>query len=258
MHFDWSDGSYEDTARQLALAADHVVARAGIAAGERVLDVGCGTGNAALAAARRGARVTGIDPAERLLEVARRRATGEGLEVVFARGEAAAPGVPDGSFDAAVAMFSIIFAPSPEAAVAGVARALRPGGRLAVTAWVPEGAIHDCVRLLEEATRGEAPAPPLSPWAAEASLRELFAPHCRAVSISEETLPFIAPSARAWYDSQETLHPFWRAVRASFADRPGEYAHLRERLIDVLERGNENPGGFHVTSGYRLLRATIR
>jgi ubiquinone/menaquinone biosynthesis C-methylase UbiE len=87
---DWGLGSYELTAEQLLPAADVVVDTAAPVRGEHVVDVGCGTGNATLAAARRGARATGVDPAQRLLDLAAAQARSEGLELTFVRGEAAA------------------------------------------------------------------------------------------------------------------------------------------------------------------------
>ena len=87
--FDWGLGRYEDTATRLEPAARVVVEAAAPVAGERVVDVGCGTGNAALLAAERGASVTGVDPAPRLLEVARAQAAARGLDATFAPGHAA-------------------------------------------------------------------------------------------------------------------------------------------------------------------------
>src|SRR5919199_4523142 len=97
--FDWGLGRYEDTAVRLEPAARVVVERAAPAPGEHVVDVGCGTGNAALLAAERGARVTGVDPAPRLLEVARHEAAARGLDVTFVVGEAAALPLGDGEAD---------------------------------------------------------------------------------------------------------------------------------------------------------------
>src|SRR3954469_15601168 len=96
---DWGTGNYERTADQLLPAARLVVDRAAPAAGERVVDVGCGTGNATLLAAARGARVTGVDPAGRLLEVAREQAARGKLEADFVKGDAAAILLADGEAD---------------------------------------------------------------------------------------------------------------------------------------------------------------
>src|SRR4051794_12208561 len=96
---DWSVGEYESTAAELAPAAEHVVRLAAPQPEERVVDVGCGTGNASLAVARAGARVTGVDPAARLLEVARSSAAAEGLDAEFVAGDAQALPFEAGAFD---------------------------------------------------------------------------------------------------------------------------------------------------------------
>src|SRR6185312_510552 len=93
---DWGVGRYEETAARLEPAARTVVEHAAPRAGDRVADVGCGTGNAALLAAARGARVTGVDPAARLLQVARERASAEELEADFVEGDGASLPLGDG------------------------------------------------------------------------------------------------------------------------------------------------------------------
>src|SRR3954453_13566746 len=113
---DWGAGHYEHTAAQLQGAAVVVVDVAAPAEGEHVVDVGCGTGNASLLAAARGARVTGVDPAERLLAVARPLAGGRGPPAPFVSGEAAALPVGDGEADLVLSVFGVIFAADPVAA----------------------------------------------------------------------------------------------------------------------------------------------
>lgn len=137
LRVDWGVGHYEQTASQLLPAAELLVEQAAPLAGTRVVDVGCGTGNAALLAAARGARVTGVDPALRLLEVARRRAAAAALEVTFLTGEAAALPLPDNSADVVLSVFGVIFAPDPQAAAAELARVTAHDGRILLTAWIP-------------------------------------------------------------------------------------------------------------------------
>lgn len=105
---DWGDGDYARTARTLEPAAEAVLDAAGIVRGERVLDMACGTGNAALAAARRGASAKGVDASEALLELARERAAESGADAEFAVGDAAALPVADASFDAVVSVSASI------------------------------------------------------------------------------------------------------------------------------------------------------
>ena len=143
---DWGLGRYERTAAQLAPASAVVVERAAPQPSERVLDLGTGTGTAALLAAARGATVTGVDPAARLLDVARHRALEQDLDVTFALGDAAAIPVEDGSVDVVLSVFGVIFAPDPVAAAAEMARVIAPGGRIVLSAWLPGGAVGDVGR----------------------------------------------------------------------------------------------------------------
>src|SRR5262245_27647387 len=138
---DWGQGRYEHVAAQLLPAAKVVVDTAAIEEGERVVDVGCGTGNAALLAAERGASVTGIDPAQRLLDVASAQASKGGLDARFERGEAASLPVPDGGAEVVLSVFGVIFASDPKAAADEMARVLAPVGRMLLAAWIPGGAI---------------------------------------------------------------------------------------------------------------------
>jgi ubiquinone/menaquinone biosynthesis C-methylase UbiE len=114
-----------------------VVTRSAPASGEHVLDVGCGTVNAAPLAAERGATVTGVDPAPRLLEVARRESAARGLDATFAVGEAAALPLGDGETDVALSIFGVIFAPDARAAAAEIARVTAPARRIMLSAWIP-------------------------------------------------------------------------------------------------------------------------
>src|SRR5215217_3635803 len=124
--FDWGVGRYEDTAAQLEPAARVVVDYAAPTAGEHVVDVGCGTGNAALLAAERGARVTGVDPSARLLEVASERAVARDLKAQFVEGEAAGLPIADGDADVVLSVFGVIFASDPRGAVAEMVRVTAP------------------------------------------------------------------------------------------------------------------------------------
>lgn len=150
---DWGLGHYEITAQKLLPAAKVLVAAAAVRPGERVVDVGSGTGNAALLAAAAGAHVTAVDPTPRLLALASAAAQREGLDVTYEAGEAAAIPSPDASFDCLLSNFALIFAPDPDAAVAEIARVLRADGRAAFTAWIPGGAVGALAAAAEELVR---------------------------------------------------------------------------------------------------------
>jgi ubiquinone/menaquinone biosynthesis C-methylase UbiE len=157
MGVDWGDGDHARTADVLGPASRALVEAVGAGPGRRVLDVGRGTGNAALAAAARRASCVGAD-VPGLVAQARRRAAAAGAPAEFVVGDAAALPVADGSFDAAVSAFGVIFAEEPAAAMAERARAVRPGGAVALATWLPEGPIATAGRLLRAALPpGDAP-----------------------------------------------------------------------------------------------------
>ena len=136
---DWDGGRYELVGEQLLPAAVAVVERAALRGDERVLDVGCGTGNAALLAAELGATVTGVDPAQRLLDVAAADASARGLSASFVRAEADAMPLADGAADVVMSVFGVVFAPDAAAVAAELARVTATGGRILLTAWLSAG-----------------------------------------------------------------------------------------------------------------------
>jgi ubiquinone/menaquinone biosynthesis C-methylase UbiE len=131
----WSAGDYRPLGAKMLPASEALCERAGIEGGLRVLDVATGTGNAALAAARRGCEVMGVDFVPRQLEVARARAAAEGLDVELVEGDAEALPVADASFDAVLSVFGAMFAPDQERTAAELLRACRPGGTIAMANW---------------------------------------------------------------------------------------------------------------------------
>lgn len=254
MTLDWGAGEYERTARELEPAAHHVVAVAAVARGERVLDLACGTGNAAIEAARLGAAVTGLDAAPRLIEVAEARAAAAGVEAAFVVGDAQDLPFGDGAFDCLVSVFGVIFVPEPPRAMAEIVRVLAPGGRALISAWKPEGAVHRMVGVL---ARGVAeaggPRRPPFPWHDPDAVRELAAPHGATVEAEDGRLVIEGASPEAYFADGEAYHPMSVAARPVI-ERAGSYPALREEAIAALRAGNEDPDGFRVTSPYRVLR----
>jgi SAM-dependent methyltransferase len=254
---DWGAGRYEHTAEQLLPAAFAAVGAAGIEPGERVLDIGCGTGNAALLASQHGGEVLGIDPSERLLEVARREADARGLDTLFDLGDAAHVPVPDASADAVLSVFGVIFAPDAAAAVREIARVSGPEGRAVLTAWVPDGLIFEAMRLRAQAVaevEGSEPAPSPFAWHDPAALGELFAPHGFSVKADEKRLQFEAGSAEEWLDGEIATSPLWLTARAVL-EPAGEMAGARERVLELLQSADEAGEGFRASSSYAVITA---
>jgi SAM-dependent methyltransferase len=249
---DWSVGHYEETASQLLPVAELLVEDAAPLAGERVVDVGCGTGNAALLAAARGAKVTGVDPALRLLDVARRRAAAATLEVTFIAGEAAALPLPDNSADVVLSVFGVIFAPDPQAAAAELARVTADDGRILLTAWIPDGAISRVNQVAQQAvlrTLGAPAPPPPFPWHDPDALDQLVGPHGFSLTVEEHRLAFTAASARDHLDRDSANHPLAVAGR-QILEQHGTADETYAQLLAILEAANEDPTGFRVTSRY--------
>lgn len=255
--FDWGVGRYEGIAAQLLPAAAVVVERAAPLPGERVLDVGCGTGNAALLAGERGASVTGIDPARRLLEVARARAAASGLEAKFEPGEAASLPAADGSVDVVLSVFAVIFARDVRAAAAELARVAAPTGRIVFSAWIPGSAVGRVNQIAEEAVMralGIPAGPPEFPWHERDALEQLFTPHGFAVTTERHGLAFTAASPDDFLDSQFDNHPLAVAGRR-ILERHHALDEVREHALTVLRAANEEPGGFRVTTDYIVATA---
>lgn len=139
MRSTWMAGDFGQIARHSAKGAEEFVGRLSIRPAASVLDVACGTGNAAIPAARAGARVTGVDIALNLIEQARQRAVTEGIEAAFDEGDAEQLPYADGRFDIVMTMFGAMFAPRPERVASELIRVCRTGGTIAMANWMPDG-----------------------------------------------------------------------------------------------------------------------
>jgi SAM-dependent methyltransferase len=243
----WGIGSYEATAEELAPVSEVAVAALHLAGGEQVLDVACGTGNAALVAHRAGAIATGLDGSPRLLDVARGRVPA----ATFAQGDAAELPFSDGEFDAAVSVFGVIFVRPAARAASEIARVVRPGGRLAITTWPPRGPVFAAVSLMRQAlSRSQPPddAPAGPGWGDPAGLEALLSPY-GGVEVVECALAHeTGVTPEAVWDRWERLHPIWIGARRQL-EPAGEWEPLREAVIAALRDGGIGAGA---TSPYLL------
>lgn len=248
---DWGAGRYETTADELAPVSAVVVERAGIEADDVVVDVACGTGNAALLAAARGARVIGVDGAPRLLAVARERAAAAGVQVDLREGDLAALAVDDATADILLSVFGVIFANDPPAALREIARILRPGGRAFVTAWVPSGPISAMLAAAGRVTARVTSTPPPQrfPWADADAVAPVAAEVGLALVATEPAeLAIHAASPEAYVDAGSE-HPMALAMRPAL-ERAGAGEEARDAMVDVLRQANESESAFLVHSPY--------
>jgi ubiquinone/menaquinone biosynthesis C-methylase UbiE len=190
----WASGDYARVGNLWPLVSELLCETAAIRPGERVIDVATGTGNTALAAARRFADVTGVDYVPALLEHARTRAAAEGLDARFETGDALRLAHPDGAFDVAVSTFGVQYVPDQEKAAAELLRVVRPGGRIALASWSPDGYLGELLRLVDRYTAGASgPAAPTL-WGTAKHLERLFGPHVSALECAERQWRFRFPS----------------------------------------------------------------
>ena len=172
MRAGWTTGDFGKIAQYEGAASEELLDRLELQPGDRVLDVACGAGKVALAAARNGAKVTGIDFAPNLLAQARSRATDEGLAVRFDEGDAEALPYNDGAFDVVLSTFGVMFATRPTVAATELARVCRPGGRIAILSWTPHSIIGQLFLFVcEYAPPPPGMAPPIF-WGIEEKVRE--------------------------------------------------------------------------------------
>jgi len=239
----WGAGDFGGIASLIHSVGEGIVAGTGVSPGDDVLDVACGTGNAALPAARTGARVTGLDLVPKLLAEGRASAEAEGLEVTWIEGDAEQLPFEDASFDVVLSTFGCMFAPRHEVAAAEIARVLRPGGRIGICAWTPDGTngvfLKTIASHMPEPPEGVRP-PPL--WGSEEHVRELFEGTGVEPEFGHETvaMTFDSPEAAlALYE--EKMGPI---VMARAALQPqGKWQALHDDLAAFFRDNSEHRDG---------------
>ena len=172
----WTAGDFAAVAPMLEDASMAVVERLGVSADHDYLDVATGSGNAAILAARRGARTTGLDIVPKLIAAARKRSRQEGLDVEWIVGDAQDLPFADATFDRVSSVFGAMFAPDHATTAAELIRVCRQGGLIAVTGWTPEG-LNGQTFIRLGSLMGPPPEgvqPPIL-WGTETHVRELFA-----------------------------------------------------------------------------------
>jgi SAM-dependent methyltransferase len=172
----WGAGEYQELSPLISDVGELVVARADIKPDMTVLDVACGTGNAARPAARAGASVTAIDLTPKLLEIGRTKATKEGLDIDWREGDAENLRFENGQFDRVLSTFGHMFAPRHQRAADEMARVCKKGGAIIIATWTPEGTVGE---VFKASAKYMPPAPNYAPppikWGTEHHVRELFA-----------------------------------------------------------------------------------
>lgn len=232
----WASGDFAIIGVTLQIVGESLAEAADIRANERVIDIAAGNGNATLAAARRFAQVTSTDYVPALLDKGKVRAAAEGLAVTFREADAEALPFPDASFDAALSTFGVMFTPNHAKSSSEMMRVLRPGGRIGMANWTPEGFIGQLFKTIGKHVPPPAGLKSPALWGTENYLQELFGDEAARIEATRKVFNFRYASAKHWLQVfRDYYGPVYKAFAAVGAD--GEPA-LEKDLIDLLERFN--------------------
>ena len=202
----WSSGDYAVIGTTLAITGELLCEAVDLRPGQRVLDVAAGNGNATLAAARRWADVTSTDYVAALLERGRARAAAERLPVTFQEADAEDLPFADGSFDVVLSVFGVMFTPNQEQAAQELLRVCRPGGKIGLANWTPDGFIGHVFRTIGKYVPPPPGVKPPALWGTEQRLRELFGDGIAELTVNRRMLrvPLSLGRSTGWKSSAPT------------------------------------------------------
>lgn len=252
----WEAGDYPRVGNTLQLIAERLVEAAGVHSGQSVLDVACGQGNAAIAAARRFTESTGVDYAPKLLAQGRERAEAEHITVTFTEGDAERLPCPGGAFDTTLSTLGVMFAPDQERAAAELVRVTRKSGTIALASWTPEGLVGFLFKTIGK--YGPPPAGIRSPmlWGTESRLAELFGDTVEWTSLTKRTFDFC-------YRSPDHFSEWFRLyygpiTRLAGTLDEGTRAQFTADLADVARKFNVADDGSVLAPGEYLEAIGVR
>ena len=243
----WSSGDYAVIGTTLQITGESLCEAVDLSAGQRVLDVAAGNGNASLAAARRGCNVIATDYVGSLLAGTAARAAAEGLDIECREADAEALPFEDGSFDAVLSTFGVMFAPNQDQAADELARVCRFGGRIGLTNWTPTSFVGQMFKIV--ASHVPPPAGVRSPleWGSVDRLGELFAGHIVETNVRQ--FVFRYRSANEWLDTFRTYYGPTHKAFGAVDDTDREV--FEHELLELAHRHNTaTDGTWRVPSDY--------
>jgi len=235
-HAAWSAGDYGRIGVRLQIVGESLCEAVDLRSTDNVLDVAAGTGNASLAAARRFADVTSTDYVPELLEQGMRRAEADGLTLISRVADAENLPFHDAEFDVALSTFGVMFAPNQDRAAAELLRVVKPGGRIGLANWTPDGFVGELFKVVGRFV----PPPPglVSPaaWGTETRIVELFGPYADDIRVARKQYVFRFLSDEHWI---EVFRRYYGPVHKAFEalDANGQRA-LHAALVELLARFN--------------------
>ena len=246
----WASGDYAVIGTTLQIVGEQLAEACDLRWDERVLDVAAGNGNATLAAARRGCKVTSTDYVPALLQRGAERARAERLEVNFEPADVEALPFGDGSFDAVVSTFGVMFAPNQAQAASELARVCRAGGRIGLANWTPEGFIGQMFTVVGKHLPPPEGLKPTSLWGTEAHLQSLFGERAASIAVTRRMFNFRYRSAAHFI---EVFRTWYGPVHKAFGALPVDGAAALERdLVELLNGLNRAGNASLVVPGEYL------
>jgi ubiquinone/menaquinone biosynthesis C-methylase UbiE len=233
----WSQGDFAKIGVAAQIVQEELCEAIDVLPGRRVLDVACGAGNGAIAAARRQGEAVGLDYVPALLERARDRAAAEGYGIEFVEGDAQALPFEDASFDYVISTFGAMFAPDQEKTAAELLRVCRSGGKIGMANWPPRGLIGDGMfKVIAEHAPPPPGVPPAVLWGTEERLRELFGDGVSELTLTDRQVNFRYHSPERWL---AFFREYFGPMMMAFARVGEEGADALERdLLEVMRKAN--------------------
>ena len=230
----WSAGDYAQVGATLQIVGEQLAESLDLRGGEQVLDVAAGNGNFSLAAARRATRVTSTDFVPALLEKGRIRAIADGFDIDFCEADAENLPFASASFDVAASVYGVMFTPNQQQAAAELARVVKPGGRIGLANWTPQGFIGRLFKTIGKHVPNPLPSPAL--WGTREHVEALFGDTAARIDLQSRHFNFHYHSVETWLDNFKVVYG---PVKNAFAalDEPGRKV-LRDDFIALLHELN--------------------
>ena len=234
----WSSGDYAVVGTTLQIVGEDLCEALDLRSGQKVLDVAAGNGNATLAAARRWCEVTSSDYVPALLERGRTRAQAEGWAIEFKVADAEDLPFPDASFDAVVSTFGVMFTPNQERAAAELLRVCKPGGKIGLANWTPEGFIGQLFKTLGKHMPPPAGVKSPALWGTRAHLTELFGVRAHSIETLPRNFIFRYRSPQHW---MEVFKTYYGPLLKTFAVlQPAAQQALHDDIMALIGRTNRS------------------
>jgi len=234
----WASGDYAVVGTTLQIVGEQLCESLDIRAGQKVLDVAAGNGNASLAAARRWCDVVSTDYVPALLGRARERAAAEHLQIEFQEADAEALPFPDGGFDAVVSTFGVMFTPDQDKAAAEMVRVCRSGGKIGLANWTPDGFIGQVFKTIGKHLPPPAGIKSPALWGTRARIDEMFGPHASSIQAEPRNFVFRYRSPEHWLQVFKTY--YGPLLKAFGALEPAAQAALTSDLMVQIDRYNRS------------------